>query len=105
MKADSNLAKTKAFAIKDQTYTGGTIILGGADLKEILYTGQKTTPAYLAFKKDFTVEGYSDNVKKGKAKVTLKGAGTFAGRKILTFKIVQRQVDYRGALIGEKWTK
>ena len=105
MKADSNLAKTKAFAIKDQTYTGGAIILSGNDLKEVLYTGQKTTPAYLAFKTDFTVEGYSDNVKKGKAKVTLKGAGAFAGRKTLTFKIVQRQVDYRGALIGERWTR
>ncbi len=105
MKPDSNLAKTKAFAIKDQTYTGGTIILGRADLKEILYKGQKTSPEYLAFKTDFTVEGYSDNVKKGKAKVTLKGAGAFAGRKTLTFKIVQRQVDYRGALIGERWTR
>ncbi len=81
MKADSNLAKTKAFAIKDQTYTGGAVILGKDDLKEILYTGQKTSPAYLVFNTDFTVEGYSDNVKKGKAKVTLKGAGAFAGKK------------------------
>lgn len=92
----SDLAKVGALAIKDQTYTGGEVRLGRDDLKEILYTGPKSSPSYLVYGKDFVVEGYADNVKKGRAKVTVRGTGAFAGRKILTFKIVQKKVDYAG---------
>ncbi len=44
-------------------------------------------------------------IKKGTAKVTSQGIGDFAGTKTITFKIVQKKVDYKGALIGGKWQK
>ena len=103
MKASSDLAKTKALIIKDQTYTGGAVRLGADDLKEILYTGSKSSSAYLVYGKDFVVTGYSDNVKTGTAKAVLSGRGSYAGTKTLTFKIVRKKVDYKGALTGEGW--
>ena len=47
--------------------------------------------------------GYSNNVKKGTARVTVQGINSYAGTKTLTFKIVQGKVDYQGALVGGVW--
>ena len=90
-------------SISDQTYTGSMVRLGNRDLDGILYTGSKSAPVYLAYGKDFAVSGYKNNIKKGTAKVMLKGIGAYAGTKTLTFKIKEKQVDYKGALVGDSW--
>ena len=70
--------------------------LSNEDLKEVLSVGSKT----LEPGKDFIIDkgSYVNNNKKGTAKVTVIGKGDFAGRKTITFKIVQRKVDYKGKL-------
>ncbi len=74
-----------------------------AELTDILYTGSKTAPTYLVPGKDFAVTGYSKNIKTGTAKVKIKGIGEYAGKKTLSFKIVQKKADYKGALVGGGW--
>ena len=95
------------FAEPNRTVTSSTsgsyVQLGDDDLKEILYTDSKTDPRDLEPGKDFVVSGYKNNIKKGTAKVTLKGIGAFGGTKTLNFKIIDKQGDYKGALIGDKW--
>ena len=104
MAASSDLRKTKIIkSISEQPYTGSYVQLGDDDLKEILYTDSKTDPRDLEPGKDFVVSGYKNNIKKGTAKVTLKGIGAFGGTKTLNFKIIEKQGDYKGALIGDKW--
>ncbi len=51
----------------------------------------------------FAVLSYSNNGKKGTGKVTVRGIDDFAGTKTLSFKILQKSVDYKGALIGGSW--
>jgi len=36
---------------------------------------------------DFTVVGYSNNINKGTAKLTIQGKGNYGGTKTVTFKI------------------
>ncbi len=97
-----DLSRAKAAKkITDQEYTGSEIKLSDADLTDILTTKDKDGGTVnLVPGTDFKVTGYSSNVKKGTAKVILKGTGNYAGTKTLTFKIVQKKVDYKGVLIG-----
>ena len=91
----------KAAAMKkiaDQTYTGNEVKLSYADLTRVLYTGKKNSPKYLVPGTDFEIVSYSSNIKRGTAKVVLKGKGSYAGTKTLTFRIVQRKVSYAGKL-------
>nr|MCR4590437.1 hypothetical protein [Lachnospiraceae bacterium] len=98
--ASANIARAKTVKkIADQDYTGNRIRLSANDLSGVLSVGA----AKLEPGKDFIVAGYANNIKKGTAKVILQGTGPYAGTKTLTFKIVQRKVDYQGALIGEEW--
>jgi len=102
--ASSNLAGVrKKKDIEPQDYTGYTVKLKGSDLKEILYTGSKDSPEYLLEGRDFVVEGYSDNLKKGKAKVTLRGVGAYRGTRTLNFKIVEKKVNFEGTLGTGGW--
>ncbi|MBO6137396.1 MAG: hypothetical protein J6O71_02175, partial [Lachnospiraceae bacterium] len=104
MAPSANMSRTKTMrSISAQVYTGSAVYLGSKDLSEILYTGSKSAPEYLVYGKDFAVSGYKNNKKKGTAKVTLKGLGSFAGTKTLTFRIAEKKGDYKGALIGDKW--
>lgn len=84
--------------IPDQSYTGNAVKLSYADLTNVLYTGSKSAPTYLIPGTDFEIASYSNNTKRGTAKVVLKGKGSYAGTKTLTFKIVRRKVDYTGKL-------
>ncbi len=103
----SNIGKAKAKTIPSQAYTGNAVKLSKADLTNIVYTGSKGSENYLKPGTDFVVvsSGYSNNVKKGTAKVTIRGIGAYAGTKTLSFKIEQRQLDYKGALVGGGWVK
>ena len=102
--ASQDIGKTKLKkSISPQTYTGSYVYLGNEDLSGILYAGSKASPVYLTPGKDFTVCNYRNNRSRGKAKVTVRGIGAFAGTKVLTFKITQKKGDYKGALVGDKW--
>ena len=101
--APIKMSKAGADKIKDKVYTGKEVRLTDADLTNVLYTGPKKSPVYLKPGRDFTVAGYSKNVKAGTAKVTLKGVGEYSGLKSLSFKIAAKKGDYRGALIDGEW--
>ncbi len=104
MASSGNLGKTKkGKSIAGQTYTGLPVTLSKEELMRILYTGSRDAPKYLEPGKDFEVIGYTGNVKKGTAKVKLKGKGDYAGTKTLSFKIVERKVDYKGELVDGEW--
>ncbi|MCR4908899.1 MAG: hypothetical protein K5985_08705 [Lachnospiraceae bacterium] len=98
--ASSNLAKTKKVKnIADQPYTGNPVTLSANDLSGILKSGN----ASLLYGTDFEVVNYSNNTKKGTAKVNLHGTGTLAGTKTLTFKITGKKASYQGVLIDGGW--
>lgn len=66
--------------VKPQTYTGSEI-QPGKDQMTVKGEGQ------------FEIVGYTNNIKKGTAKVTLRGVGDYGGTKVVTFKIVQKPFD------------
>lgn len=43
---------------------------------------------------DYEIIGYKDNIKKGKAKLTIRGIGNYGGTKEVTFNIVSRSMSY-----------
>jgi len=77
VKADIKSAKV---AIPNQTYTGKEIILDKSQITVTL-SGTKLKP------EDFDIILYTDNVKKGKASVTIKGNGNYGGTKTVKFTI------------------
>ncbi|MBO4373768.1 MAG: hypothetical protein J5829_01550 [Lachnospiraceae bacterium] len=96
-----DLLKAKSIkTIGAQEYTGAEVKLSRNDLTEILKNSGGTV---LIPGTDFEVSGYADNIKKGKAKVTLHGVGSFAGEKTLSFKITEKKADYQGALTDGTW--
>ncbi|MCR5418234.1 MAG: DUF6273 domain-containing protein [Lachnospiraceae bacterium] len=99
----ANIASAKAGKIPQQEYTGNPIALSGNDLKEAVYTGKASQKTFLTYGTDFRVAGYANNTRKGTGKVTVEGIGSMAGTKTLSFKILSRDVPYKGALIGGDW--
>ncbi|MCR5450729.1 MAG: leucine-rich repeat protein [Solobacterium sp.] len=78
------------FKITQKEYTGSLVTLTEAD---ITATINKTTPLKLGT--DFVIDGYTNNLKKGTAKVTFRGINGYGGTKTVSFKIGQRSiVDY-----------
>ena len=78
------------FKITQKEYTGSPVILTESD---ITATINKTTPLKLGT--DFVIDGYTNNLKKGTAKVTFRGINGYGGTKTVSFKIGQRSiVDY-----------
>nr|MCR5627251.1 hypothetical protein [Lachnospiraceae bacterium] len=99
-----NLSKAKVKKkIADQNYTGNEIELTNSDLTGVLTTVRNKSTITLVPGTDFVIAGYLNNTKKGTAKVILKGTGSYAGVKTVTFKIVQKNVNYTGALVGGSW--
>ena len=101
----NDISKAKAAGkIADQAYTGNAVKLSNAELTGILTAKDKSGAAVnLLPGTHFTVKGYTNNVKKGTAKVTVQGIGDYAGTKTISFKIVQKKADYKGALVGDGW--
>lgn len=90
--------------IEDKNYTGNAVKLSDQELTGILSVKDKTgATVNLLPGTHFRVTGYTNNVKRGTAKVTIQGIGDLAGTKTITFKIVQKKVDFKGALIGGGW--
>ncbi|MBR5579500.1 MAG: hypothetical protein IKW28_10965, partial [Lachnospiraceae bacterium] len=75
--------------IADKDYTGDDVTLTNEDITIKI----KNNSATLVKDQDYRIVGYTNNVKKGTAKVTLQGIGDFGGTKTVTFKIVQRDLE------------
>lgn len=81
---DKNISKA-TIKVNPQVYTGSPVELKKEDIAEITMKigGQKVslTPD------DFEIVGYTNNIKKGTAKVTIHGLREYGGTKTVTFKI------------------
>lgn len=91
---DKNISKA-VIKVNPQIYTGNPIELKKDDIAEITMKigGQKVslTPD------DFEIVGYTNNIRKGTAKVTIHGLREYGGTKTVTFKItaqpMSRKID------------
>ena len=81
-----NIAKATV-KVAAQTYTGKAIEPTKDDIT--VKTGNVTLE-----KTDYEIVGYSNNVKKGTAKVTIRGIGNYGGEKTVTFKINSKSMNY-----------
>jgi len=77
VKADIKSAKV---TISDQIYTGSEITPDKTQIT-IKHSGVTLEP------EDYEITGYSNNIKKGKASVTLRGIGNYGGTKTVKFNI------------------
>ena len=96
---EKNIYTAKAKKIADQYFKGYEVCLSDDDLKGILsLDGKDLIPG-----EDFVVQSYTDNNKKGTAKVTLKGINGYGGTKTLSFRIVQAKFDFAGVCTDGEW--
>lgn len=70
--------------VKPQIYTGSEV-QPGADQMTVKVGGNPLVPG-----EDYEIVGYSNNVKKGTAKVTIHGINGYGGTKTVNFKITQK---------------
>ncbi len=73
--------------VNNQTYSGSPIEPGK---DEIVVKIGKT----VLEKTDYEIVSYSNNIKKGTAKITIRGVGNYGGEKTVTFKIVSKTMNY-----------
>lgn len=73
-------AKLDKNNMKDHFYTGALVEIDPSELI-VMAGGARLTSD------DFEIIGYSNNVKKGTAKVTIRGKGKYSGVKTISFKI------------------
>ncbi len=80
--------------IPAQTYTGKEITLNPNNIK--VKVGKKTLEPYdpVTNPDGFVISGYSNNINKGTAKVTIKGTGNYGGLKTQPFKIKARIFEW-----------
>ncbi len=77
-------AKTLKFSVDEQSYTGSAITPGKS---AIHIKGMSDADAARCYE----IVGYSNNIKKGTGKITVRGLGDYAGTVTATFKIVARK--------------
>ena len=94
--ADFSKAK---ITIKPQVFTGDVICLDKEDIKEVKVNGTKITDQY-GISYEIVEDSYKNNVKKGKATVTLKGKGNYGGNKTVTFRISAKNFVWFWKLFG-----
>ena len=82
----ADLAKAKV-TVAARTYTGKAVEPDKDDITV------KVGNVVLK-KTDYEIIGYSNNVKKGTAKVTIRGIGNYGGEKTVTFKITNKNMNY-----------
>ncbi len=87
----AKVAIAKGFA---KTYTGEAIELDEDDMKNITVTiGPKKSATTLVYGEDFTIVGYTNNVKKGSMTVTIAGIGEkYSGTKTFKVKIAPKPI-------------
>ena len=80
------------FKIANKEYTGSPVTLNDNDILSIK-SGKNELDLKLGT--DYEIVSYTNNVKKGTAKVTFRGKGDYGGEKTVSFKIGQRSfVEY-----------
>lgn len=82
----ADIAKAKVTVIA-QTYTGKAVEPTKDDITV------KVGNVVLE-KTDYEIVGYSNNVKKGTAKITIRGIGNYGGEKTVSFKINSKSMNY-----------
>ena len=91
LNAGTDISKM-TFKINSKEYTGSEITIEESDITSIKL-GKKAHDLKLGT--DYEIAGYTNNVKKGTAKVTFRGINGYGGTKTVSFKIGQRSiVDY-----------
>ncbi len=80
--AASNISRAKA-TIPSMSYTG-------KEIKPDSQIDVSVDGAKLSLNTDYEIVGYSNNVKKGTAKVVIHGLGSYGGTKTVSFKIVSK---------------
>lgn len=99
---NKNLSKA-VIKVDDQYYTGKEIEPHGTDEKKddravkvsIKIKENGTTTTYdLREGVDYEILGYTKNINKGTAKITIHGIGTYGGTKTGSFKIKQQQMKW-----------
>lgn len=72
--------------------------------KEITFTADEMSVEVnripLEMNKDFEIVSYSNNIKKGKATVTIKGIGSYAGTKTFSFSIKPQAMKWFSRLFS-----
>ena len=96
----TSIKKAKVDTIEDKFYTGSAI----KPKLTIKYKGKKLVKG-----KDYSVT-FENNIKPGKATVTIKGRNAFKGKKTVTFRILPKRVKITSLKPGKKkltvtWTK
>lgn len=76
-------------SIPDQTYTGEYIKI---QKKDITISVQKGKETILLTPNDYEIIGYTNNLSKGTATITLKGVGAYGGIKKVSFKIISKEI-------------
>ncbi len=103
VEASRMLSKARAGSIAAKPYTGNETVLSKQDFEKLLYTGSGKSVVCLKLNEDYEVLSYSDNIKCGTAKITLKGKGKWGGTRTLKFKITSKKRGYAGSLVGGEW--
>lgn len=83
---DKNIAATRV-KVDPQIYTGAEVKPG----KDVIHVEMKVNGKWEEIaKSNFEITGYSNNTKKGTAKVTIHGIGEYGGTKTVSFKITAK---------------
>lgn len=85
---DKNMSSLKV-TVAEQQYTGKEVELGVEDFTFKQKVGGKWVDLPLT-QNDFEIVSYTNNIKKGTAKVTIHGLSEYGGTKTVTFKIKAR---------------
>ncbi|MCR5448496.1 MAG: leucine-rich repeat protein [Solobacterium sp.] len=78
------------FKIANKEYTGSPVTLSEDDILSIKIG---KTEQNLTLGTDYEIASYTNNIKKGTAKVTFSGKGDYGGEKTVSFKIGQRNIS------------
>jgi len=76
-------------SIPDQIYTGEYIKI---QKKDITISVQKGKETILLTPNDYEIIGYTNNLAKGTATITLQGVGAYGGIKKVSFKIISKEI-------------
>ena len=85
-------------------YMAGDVAKASIKVANQIYTGKAIEPTkdditvkigkVTLAKTDYEIVSYSNNIKKGTAKVTIRGIGNYGGEKTVTFKINSKSMNY-----------
>ena len=84
---DKNIAKA-VITVANQQYTGKAVEQDKSAIKTITLNGKTLE------QNEYEIIGYSKNIKKGTAKMTIHGLGEYGGTKTVNFKIVAKELKW-----------